>query len=80
MSDRTPGRDTGLAGAEASMERAAKFKQARANESNEHHEAIKATLGARPSNVVYLAEWRPDAKLAYGVASDAALAPIPEDL
>ena len=80
MSDRTPGRDPDLAGAKAAMKRAAKVARERAAEADADYEEIKAELEARPSNVVYLADWLLEAELAYRLASEAALAPNSEDL
>ena len=53
MSDRTPGRDTDLAGAKAAMKRAAKAAREREAEADMDYEEIRADLEGRPSNVVY---------------------------
>lgn len=79
MSDRTPGQDPDLAGAKAAMKRAAKVARERAAEADADYEEIKADLELRLSNVVYLADWLLEAELAYRLASEAALAPNPED-
>ena len=80
MSDRTPGRDSDLAGEESAMKRAAKAARERAADADMDYEKIRTALEARPSNVLYLADWLLDAKLAYRLASEAALASNPEDL